>query len=210
MDVYAERVGGCDVGKAVVVACVRVVEGGRVRSQVRMFTTMTEQLLELADWFAAEGVQLAVMEATGDYWKPVFYLLEDRFEKVWLVNARDVAKVPGRKSDVKDAAWLAQVAQYGLVAPSFVPPEPIRRLRDLTRQRANLVAERVRGINRLEKVLEDAGIKTSVVLSKTLSVSSRMMIEALIDGVRDPRVLSPSRILCKSEVSRLRLNPIRK
>jgi len=109
---------------------------------------------------------------------------------VWLVNARDVAKVPGRKSDVKDAAWLAQVAQYGLVSPSFVPPEPIRRLRDLTRQRTNLVTERVRAVNRLEKVLEDAGIKTSVVLSKTLSVSSRAMIEALVAGERDPDVLA--------------------
>lgn len=190
MDVFAERVGACDIGKAVVVACVRVVEGGRARSEVRTFTTMTADLLDLVEWFEAQRVGLAVMEATGDYWKPVFYLMEGCLDRVWLVNARDVAKVPGRKSDVKDAAWLAQVAQYGLVSPSFVPPEPIRRLRDLTRQRTNLVTERVRAVNRLEKILEDAGIKTSVVLSKTLSVSSRAMIEALIEGERDPLVLA--------------------
>jgi len=190
VDVFASRVGACDIGKALVVACVRVVERGRARSEIRSFSTMTGDLLQLVDWFAEQRVDLAVMEATGDYWKPVFYLLEARLERVWLVNARDVAKVPGRKSDVKDAAWLAQVAQYGLVSPSFVPPEPIRRLRDLTRQRSNLVAERSRALNRLEKVLQDAGIKTSVVLSKTLSKSSRAMIEALIAGERDPEVLA--------------------
>jgi transposase len=190
VDVYAERVGACDIGKAVVVACVRVVAGTRVRSQVRTFTTMTADLLALADWLAGERVELVVMEATGDYWKPVFYLLEDRCERVWLVNARDVAKVPGRKSDVQDAAWLAQVAQHGLVSASFVPPPPIRRLRDLTRQRTNLVTERARAVNRLDKTLEDAGIKTSAVLSKTLSVSSRAMIEALIGGERDPQLLA--------------------
>src|SRR3954453_15774563 len=113
MDVFAQRVGACDIGKALVVACVRVVERGRARSEIRSFSTMTGDLLQLVDWFAGERVDLAVMEATGDYWKPVFYLLEARLQRVWLVNARDVAKVPGRKSDVKDAAWLAQVAQYG-------------------------------------------------------------------------------------------------
>jgi transposase len=129
------------------------------------------------------------MEATADYWKPVFYVLEQHVD-VWLVNARDIKKVPGRKTDVSDARWIAQVAQHGLVSPSFIPPPPIRRLRDLTRQRTNLVQERTRVLNRLEKVLEDAGIKTSLVLAKTLSKSSRAMIEALIRGERDPRVLA--------------------
>jgi transposase len=191
VEILEPRVGACDIGKGIVVCCVRIAEEGRrLRSEVRTFTTMTQDLLAMRDWFAAERVNLIVMEATGDYWKPVYYVLEDQFPKVWLVNPRDVAKVPGRKSDVKDAVWLAQLAQYGLVAPSFVPPEPIRQLRDLTRQRANLVVERARAVNRLEKVLEDAGIKTSVVLSKTLSVSSRAMIEALIAGERDPEVLA--------------------
>lgn len=191
MDVLERRVGALDIGKAVVVACVRVIEEGRrPRQEVRTFTTMTQDLLLLHDWFAAERVDLVVMEATGDYWKPIFYVLEGQFPKVWLVNARDVAKVPGRKSDVKDSVWLAQLAQHGLVSPSFVPPEPIRQLRDLARQRANLVVERVRAVNRLEKILEDAGIKTSVVLTKTLSKSSRSMIEALIAGERDPNVLA--------------------
>jgi transposase len=119
----------------------------------------------------------------------VFYLLEEWFT-VWLVNARDVKKVPGRKTDVKDAQWLAQLAAHGLVTPSFVPPPPIRRLRDLTRARANLTRERVRALNRLETVLEDAGIKMSTVLSRTLTMSGRLMIEALIAGKRDPAALA--------------------
>jgi len=191
VDVLEPRVGACDIGKSVIVACVRIAEPGKKpRSEIRSFGAMTRDLLGLHDWFAEQRVGLVIMEATGDYWKPVFYLLEDHFPKVWLVNARDVAKVPGRKSDVKDAAWLAQLGQHGLVSPSFVPPEPIRQLRDLTRQRTNLVVERTRALNRLEKVLEDAGIKTSAVLSKTLGVSARAMIEALIAGERDPIVLA--------------------
>jgi transposase len=150
---------------------------------------MTRQLLALADWLAESQVELVVMEATGDFWKPVFYLLEQQFT-VWLVNARDVKKVPGRKTDVKDAEWLAQLAQHGLVSPSFVPPPAVRRLRDLTRQRANMVRERVRALNRVEKILEDAGIKMSVVMSRTLTQSGRLMLEALIGGERDPLVLA--------------------
>jgi transposase len=187
-----ERVAGLDVSKADVKACVRVpAESGArgYRQEVRTFGATTRQLLRLADWLAHSQVSLVVMEATGDYWKPVFYLLEQQFE-VRLVNARDVKKVPGRKTDVKDAEWLAQLAQHGLVSASFVPPPPVRRLRDLTRQRANLVRERVRALNQLEKVLEDAGIKVSLVLSKTLTQSGRLMIEALVDGERDPYTLA--------------------
>ncbi len=192
MDVVVERVAGLDVSKADMKACVRVpAESGvrRYRQEVRTFGTMTGQLLGLVDWLAHSQVSLVVMEATGDYWKPVFYLLEQQFE-VRLVNARDVKRVPGRKTDVKDAEWLAQLAQHGLVSASFVPPPPVRRLRDLTRQRANLVRERIRALNQLEKVLEDAGIKVSLVLSKTLTQSGRLMIEALIDGERDPYTLA--------------------
>jgi transposase len=192
MDVIVERVAGLDVSKADVKACVRLPRQGpgrRYEQQVRTFATMTRQLTALADWLAESGVELVVMEATGDYWKPVFYRLEHRFT-VWLINARDVKKVPGRKTDVKDAEWLAQLAQHGLVSPSFVPPAAIRRLRDLTRQRVNLVRERVRALHRLETVLEDAGIKMSTVMSRTLTMSGRLMIEALVAGERDPYTLA--------------------
>jgi transposase len=193
MEVMVERVAGLDVSKADVKACVRLpaVAGRRARhvEETRTFAAMTRDLLRLVDWLTQARVELVVMEATGDYWKPVFYLLEQQFE-VWLVNARDVKKVPGRKTDVKDAQWLTRLAQHGLVSPSFVPPPPIRRLRDLTRQRANLGRERVRALNRLETVLEDAGIKMSLVMSKTLTQSGRLMIEALISGERDPLVLA--------------------
>lgn len=196
LDVLYERVAGLDVGKAEVVVCLRVPVAGPGRGRrrysrtTRTFSTMTGGLQECGDWLAGEGVDLVVMEATGDYWKPVYYALEGRFSEVWLVNARDVKNVKGRKTDVSDAQWLARLAAYGLVRPSLVPPPPIRRLRDLTRQRMSLVRDRTRAINRLEKVLEDAGIKTSLVLSKTLGASGRAMIEALIDGERDPLVLA--------------------
>lgn len=207
MDVLVERVAGLDVSKGDVKACVRMpVKKGsmRQRDEVRTFRSTTVALLQLADWMADSQVELVVMEATGDYWKPVFYLLEQRF-RVWLVNARDIKKVPGRKTDVSDARWIARVAQHGLVSPSFVPPPPIRRLRDLTRQRTNLVRERARALNRLEKVLEDAGIKTSLVLSKTLSMSSRAMIEALVAGERDPVMLADLAIgKARAKISDLR------
>jgi transposase len=193
MDVVVDRVAGLDISKADVKACIRVPEDGpgrnRYREQTRTFTTMSGDLLRLCDWLVRCRVELVAMEATGDYWKPLFYLLEERFT-VWLINARDVKKVPGRKTDVKDAQWLAQLAAHGLVTPSFVPPPPIRRLRDLTRARANLTRERVRALNRLETVLEDAGIKMSTVLSRTLTMSGRSMIEALIAGQRDPAALA--------------------
>lgn len=192
MEVLFERVAGLDISKSDVKACVHVPispESRRFRSEVRTFRALTRSLLQMSDWLQAERVDLVVMEATGDYWKPVFYLLEEHFT-VWLVNARDIKKVPGRKTDVKDSQWIAQLACHGLVSPSFVPPRDIRRLRDLTRQRTNLVRDRVRAINRLESVLEDAGIKTSMVMSKTLTQSARLMIEALIEGERAPLVLA--------------------
>jgi transposase len=191
METVVERVAGIDVGKADVKVCVRV-PGRRVgsrRQEVRTFGTTTRELLVLSDWLAEQGVTLAAMESTGQYWKPVFYLLEDA-RQCWLVNPQHIKKVPGRKTDVSDAAWLAQLVENGLVRPSFVPPPPVRRLRDLTRYRAALVAERTRETQRLHGVLEDAGIKLSCVVTDVLGVSGRAMLAALISGERDPRRLA--------------------
>jgi len=190
MDTVVQRCAGLDIGKADFKACVREPgPGTRRRGEVRTFSAMTSGILDCAHWLAEHEVSLIGMEATGDYWKPVYYLLEDQFE-VWLLNARHMRNVPGRKTDVSDAAWIAQLIEHGLVRPSFVPPPPIRRLRDLTRYRSSLVQERTREIQRLEKILDDAGIKLTAVTSKTLSKSSRDMIEALIAGERDPAVLA--------------------
>lgn len=190
MDTVVARCAGLDIGKADLKACIRVPNGhGRRRQEVRTFATTTPALLELRDWLAGNGVTVVGMEATGAYWKPVYYILEDAFE-VQLLNARHMRNVPGRKTDVADSAWIAQLVEHGLVRPSFVPPPRIRRLRDLTRYRTTVVQERTREIQRLEKILEDAGIKLSSVASQTLSVSGRAMIEALIAGERDPMVLA--------------------
>ncbi len=151
---------------------------------------MTNQILALREHLVAEQVTCAVMEATGDYWKPFYYLLEDAGFEVMLVNARHVKNLPGRKTDVADATWLAQLGAHGLVRGSFVPPAPIRELRDLTRTRTAITRERSREVQRLEKLLEDAGIKLSAVASDILGVSGRAMLEALIAGQRDPAVLA--------------------
>lgn len=189
MDVICERCAGIDISKADVKVCLRVPGGKRRRSEVRTFSTMTNDLLAMRDWLVAEGVTLVGMEATGIYWKPVFYLLEHDME-CWLLNARHMKAVPGRKTDVKDSEWIARLIECGLVRPSFVPPEPIRQLRDLTRYRTEVVRERTREAQRLEKLLEDAGIKLSSVVSDILGKSGRAMLEALIAGERDPRVLA--------------------
>ncbi len=147
--------------------------------------------MELADWLAGLGVTRVVMEATSDYWKPVFYLLEAAGFEAWLVNAKDVKHLPGRpKTDTLDAVWLCKVAERQMLRPSFVPPEPIRRLRDLTRYRIDLVGERRRAKQRVEKLLEDAGIKLSVVASDIFGVSGRSMLDALVAGQRDPKTLA--------------------
>jgi transposase len=151
---------------------------------------MTNQVLALRDHLVAQRVTCAVMEATGDYWKPFYYLLEDAGFEVLLVNARHVKNLPGRKTDVADATWLGQLGAHGLVRGSFVPPEPIRHLRDLTRARTAITRERSREVQRLEKLLEDAGIKLSSVASDILGVSGRAMIEALIGGQRDPAAVA--------------------
>jgi transposase len=180
-----DRVAGLDVHRDSVVACFRRrgPKGGVVREKER-FTTTTAGLQVLDAWLAERQVQLVAMEATGVYWKPVLYALEHRFT-VWLCNARHVKKVPGRKTDLSDAEWLADVAAHGMVRPSFVPPPPIRELRELTRYRKTQIDARVAEIQRLEKVLQDAGIKLTSVASKVLTQSGRSMIEALIDGERD-------------------------
>jgi transposase len=181
---------GLDVHKESVVACVRHLRAdGTAVEQVRAFGAMTRDLLALADWLAAEGVTHVAMESTGVYWKPVWNLLEDRFT-VWLVNARHVKNVPGRKTDVKDCQWIAPLLQHGLLKPSFVPGRPQRELRDLTRQRAQLVADKARVANRIQKVLEDANIKLGSVATDVLGVSGREMIRALIDGQADAKAMA--------------------
>jgi transposase len=188
-----ERVAALDIGKAEVVCCVRVPgEGGRGRRrEVSTYSTMTRSLTLLAERLLELGVSRVVMEATSDYWKPPFYLLEAHGLDPWLVNAKDVKHLPGRpKSDKLDAVWLCKVAERQMLRPSFVPPPPIRRLRDLTRYRIDLVGERTAEKQRVEKLLEDAQIKLSVVASDIFGVSGRQMMGALVDGERDPRVLA--------------------
>src|SRR4051794_14252521 len=181
---------GLDVHKKTVVACVRRVEpSGRAREEVRTFGTMTAELLLLSDWLAEAGVTHVAMESTGVFWKPVFNLLEGGFE-VLLVNPRHMKQVPGRKTDVKDCQWIAQLLACGLLRGSFIPPRPSRELRDLTRQRSQLVAEKAAVANRIQKVLEDANIKLAGVATDVLGVSGRAMIRALIAGCEDPEQLA--------------------
>ena len=186
MDIIHACCAGLDVHKKTVVACIRVIgPDGAISREVRTFGTMTGELLALSDWLAAHGVGHIAMESTGVYWKPIFNLLEGSF-KVILVNAHHLKQVPGRKTDVKDAEWIAQLLQYGLLSPSFIPPPNVRELRDLTRQRTQIVRDHSAVANRIQKVLEDANIKLASVASDVLGVSGRAMIRALIDGQDDP------------------------
>jgi len=192
MEVVHVRCAGLDVSKKHAKVCVRVAGSGR-RKTIETVTTWgstTSQILALREHLITEQVTSAVMEATGDYWKPFYYLLEDAGFEVLLVNARHVKNLPGRKTDVADATWLAQLGAHCLVRGSFVPPEPIRQLRDLTRTRTAITRERGREIQRLEKLLEDAGIKLSSVASDIAGVSGRAMLEALIAGERDSAALA--------------------
>jgi transposase len=191
METVVERPGALDVHKAQVTACVRVpATDGKGREQhVAEFSTTVAGLLTLRDWLGAHGVTQVTMEATGVFWKPVWAILEDEFELL-LVNARHVKQVPGRKTDVKDAEWLCQLAEAGLLKASFVPPKPIRALRNLTRYRKTQIQERAREANRLHKALEDTGIKLDCVASDILGVSGRAMLDALVAGTTDPEVLA--------------------
>jgi transposase len=190
METVIERCAGLDVHKDTVVACVRVPAPGGSREQcIHTFGTTTTELLALRDWLAAHRITLVGMESTGVYWKPVYFLLEDAFE-CRLFNARHLRNVPGRKTDVGDAAWICQLLEHGLLRPSFVPPKAIRDLRNLTRYRKAQIEERTREAQRLDKVLQDAGIKLSSVVSDVLGVSARAMLQALVAGTDDPTVLA--------------------
>ncbi len=189
-----ERVAALDIGKAELVCCARVpYEGkpGRRCQDVETYSTMTRSLLEMADHLRCLGVTRVVMEATSDYWKPAYYLLEAQGFQTWLVNARDVKHLPGRpKTDKLDAVWLAKVAERQMLRPSFVPPPEIRRLRDVTRYRVDLIEARTAEKQRVEKLLEDAQIKLSVVASDIFGVSGREMMAALIAGQTNPKTLA--------------------
>jgi len=190
MDRLVDRCCGLDVHKDTVVACVRTPgEGGKRAEVVKTFGTMTVDLLALRDWLVAMKVTLVGMESTGVYWKCVYNVLEDAVE-CWLLNARHMRNVPGRKTDVGDAQWICQLVEHGLVRPSFVPPKPIRELRDLTRYRKAQIEERGREAQRLDKVLQDAGIKLSSVATDILGKSGRDMLAALVSGTKDPEVLA--------------------
>jgi transposase len=200
------RCAGLDVHKRTVVACARLAGGpGKPRPLVRTFATMTADLLALSDWLAEQGVTHVAMESTGVYWKPVYHLLEGRFQ-VLLVNAQHIKQVPGRKTDVKDCQWIAELLQHGLLRASFVPPPAIRELRDLTRQRAQLVGEKTAVANRIQKVLEDANIKLASVATDVLGASGRDMLEALIAGEADPEKLADlARRRLREKIPQLRL-----
>ncbi len=191
METIVERPAALDVHKAQVTVCVRVpaVEGNGREQHVAEFPTTVRGLLTLRDWLAAHRVEQVVMEATGVFWKPVWAILEDDFPLL-LVNARHVKQVPGRKTDVSDAAWLCQLAEAGLLRASFVPPKPIRALRNLTRYRKAQIQERAREANRLHKALEDTGIKLDCVATDILGASGRAMLDALIAGTSDPAILA--------------------
>jgi transposase len=191
VELVHQRCAGLDVAKDEVVACVRVPDGHGGRDQeVRTFPTFTSGLEALAGWLAGEGVTQVVMEATGQYWKPIWYVLEERGFELLLVNARHVKILPGRKTDVCDAAWLAELLEHGLLRGSFVPPAPIRELRDLTRYRKRLIQAHSAECQRVQKTLEDAGIKLDSVAADVLGVSGRAMLAALVGGERDPQVLA--------------------
>ena len=190
MDILHRCCAGLDIHKKTVVACVRRIDAaGHAHQEIRTFGTMTCDLLALSDWLAEQGVEHVALESTGAYWKPVFNILEGRFG-VMLVNARHIKQVPGRKTDVRDCAWIAQLLQHGLLRASFVPPPPTRELRDLTRPRAQLVAEKATAANRVQKVLEDANIKLASVATDVLGVSGRDMPGALIAGEDDAAKLA--------------------
>jgi transposase len=206
MDILYACCAGFDVHKETVVVTVRRrLDNGKVGQQTRTYGTMTEQLLELADWLEAEGVTHVAMESTGVYWKPIWNLLEERFE-ILLVNAQHIKHVPGRKTDVKDSEWIAQLLQCGLLRGSFVPPPPQRELRELTRQRRQLVQAKVSVANRIQKVLEDANIKLGSVATDVLGVSGRDMLRALVAGEQDAKKLAElARGRLRAKIPALRL-----
>lgn len=190
MDTLHERVGGLDVHKATIVACVRTMADGQVRRECRSFETTTTGLLALLGWLREARCTHVAMEATGVYWKPVWNVLSDGGFELMVVNAAHIKNVPGRKTDMNDAVWIADLVACGLLRASFVPDEALQQLRSLMRTRKQLGREQVRHVQRIEKTLEEANIKLGTVICEVMGVSGRRMIEAMIAGVRDPRKLA--------------------
>jgi transposase len=192
MQVVNERCCGVDVHKKTVVVCVLLTDAasGQVSKQVRTYGTMTADLLALSDWLRVLDVRAIALESTGVYWQPIYHLLEEEGRTLLLVNAQHIKAVPGRKTDVKDSEWLADLLRHGLLSASFVPPRPVRALRELTRYRATLVHERTQAINRLHKVLESANLKLSAVASNIVGASGRAMLQALVTGESSPETLA--------------------
>ena len=189
MEMLYPKCAGLDVHQPSVVACLRIAEGARASHEVRTFETTTQGLLALADWLRESGCTHVAMESTGVYWKPVWHMLEGEFELV-LANASHIRNVPGRKTDVNDAMWIADLLAHGLIRGSFVPPVAIQELRDLTRTRKQLVREVARHTQRIQKTLEDANIKIAGVISDILGASGRAFLDALIAGETDPEKLA--------------------
>lgn len=191
LTVLYPRCAGLDVHKQTIVACLLLTAAsGKVTREVRTFATTTAQLRRLAEWLKTQGVTHVAMESTGIYWRPVFNVLEEATLEVILVNARHMKAVPGHKTDIKDSEWIADLLRHGLLTPSFIPPKPIRDLRDLVRSRKTLVQQRAQAINRVQKVLETANIKLSSVASDVLGKSGREMVDALLAGISDAEILA--------------------
>ena len=189
MEVVYPRCSGLDVHKRFVVACLSIIEKGQRHKELRQFSTMTNEILMMKEWLKASGCTHIAMESTGVYWKPIFHLLEGEIEAV-LVNAQHMKAVPGRKTDVKDAEWIADLLQHGLLKASFIPGSEHQAVRDLTRTRMRLTQERTRLINRIQKVLEDANIKLASVVSDIMGVSGQAILMALLAGQEDPERLA--------------------
>lgn len=190
MEVLYPHCAGLDVHKETVVACIRHMVNGEVTTPVRTFKTTTAELIQLAEWLSSQGVMQIAMEATGVYWKPVWHILADGEATLLLANAAQVKNVPGRKSDVNDAVWLAELMAHGLIRPSFVPDEPTQQMRDLLRTRKQMVRERAGHIQRIQKTLEDANIKLDNVVTDILGLSGRRILEALVAGETVPQALA--------------------
>lgn len=190
MEVLYPHCAGLDVHKETVVACIRHMVNGAVTTPVRTFKTTTAELIQLAEWLSSQGVMQIAMEATGVYWKPVWHILADGEVTLLLANAAQVKNVPGRKSDVNDAVWLAELMAHGLIRPSFVPDEPTQQMRDLLRTRKQMVRERAGHIQRIQKTLEDANIKLDNVVTDILGLSGRRILEALVAGETVPQALA--------------------
>ena len=190
MEVLHPHCAGLDIHKDSVVACVRHMVDGKVTTETKTFKTTTQELMALSDWLSGEKVTDLAMEATGVYWKPVWHILSDGEFELVLANAAHVKNVPGRKTDVNDAAWLADLIAHGLIRPSFVPDEPTQEMRDLLRTRKQFVRERTGHTQRIQKTLEDANIKLDSVISNIVGISGRRMLEAMIDGQAAPEALA--------------------